>query len=115
MRAVDLNRLVSYSLRIGVLASALLSLVGLFVWAARGFSSVAAAAGSEITRTLFLAVDGDESGIIYLAIAILIATPVFRVAISSVYFVRERDGKYVLISLAVLCMLIFAMVSGFAD
>ena len=111
---MDLNRLVAYSLRIGVFASALLSMVGLFVWAAGGFNNVVAVSGSEVARTLSSAFRGDDSGIIYLAIAILIATPVFRVAVSSVYFAHERDSKYVLISLAVLFMLMFALVSGYA-
>lgn len=111
---MDLNRLVSYSLRIGVFASALLSIVGLFIWAAGGFNNVVAVAGSDITGTLASALRGNDSGIVYLAIAILIATPVFRVAVSSVYFAFEGDRKYVLISLAVLSMLIFALVSGYA-
>ncbi len=111
---MDLNRLVSYSLRVGVFASALLSVVGLGLWAAGGFKNVVALMGSEIVATVGSAVRGDVSGIIYLAIAVLIATPVFRVAVSSVYFARERDGKYVLISLTVLSMLLFALVSGYA-
>jgi uncharacterized membrane protein len=111
---MDLNRLVSYSLRVGVFASALLSVVGLSVWAAGGFENLVAVMGSEIAETIGSAAGGDVSGIIYLAIAILIATPVFRVAVSSVYFARERDGKYVLISLTVLSMLLFALVSGYA-
>jgi len=111
---LDLNRLVSYSLRIGVFAAALLSMVGLFVWAAGGFNNVVTVMGSEIAGTLASAVRGNASGVIYLAIVILIATPVFRVAVSSVYFAHEGDRKYVLISLAVLSMLIFALVSGYA-
>ena len=111
---MDLNRLVSYSLRIGVLTSALLSLVGLSVWADHGFDNVVSAAGSDIASTLASAFRGNDSGIIYLAIVVLIATPVFRVVISSVYFVKEGDGKYVLISLAVLSMLLFALFSGYA-
>lgn len=111
---MDLNRLVSYALRLGVFAAALLSIVGLFAWAASGFKSVVAVAGSSIVGTVGSSFHGDTSGIIYLAIMILIATPVFRVALSSIYFAYERDGKYVLISLAVLSMLIFALVSGYA-
>jgi uncharacterized membrane protein len=111
---MDLNRLVAYSLRIGVFASALLSVVGLLLWAASGFNGFAVAAGSAIVGALSSAFMGSGSGIIYLAIAILIATPVFRVAISAVYFVNAGDRKYVLISLAVLSMLIFALVSGYA-
>jgi len=111
---MDLNRLVAYSLRIGVFASALLSMLGLLLWAAGGFNGFAVASGSAIVSALSSAFVGSGSGIIYLAIAILIATPVFRVAISAVYFVNAGDRKYVLISLAVLSMLIFALVSGYA-
>jgi uncharacterized membrane protein len=111
---LDLNKLVSYSLRVGVSVSALLSAVGISVWAAAGFKNVVAVMRSEIAGTVASAVRGEASGIIYLAIAVLIATPVFRVAVSSVYFARERDSKYVLISLAVLSMLLFALVSGYA-
>lgn len=112
---MDLNRLVSYSLRVGVFVSALLSVVGLSVWTVGGFKSIVPAVGSQIVATIGAAVRGDVSGIIYLAIAILIATPVFRVGVSSVYFALERDIKYVLISLAVLSMLIFALFSGYAS
>jgi uncharacterized membrane protein len=111
---MDLNRLVSYSLRVGVFVSALLSVVGLSAWAAGGFKNIVPAIGSQIAGTIGSAVRGEASGIIYLAIAVLIATPVFRVAVSSAYFARERDSKYVLISLAVLSMLLFALVSGYA-
>lgn len=111
---MDLNRLVSYSLRVGVFVSALLSVIGLSVWAAGGFKSIVPALGSQIAETIRSAIRGDASGIVYLAIVILIATPVFRVAVSSVYFALERDSKYVLISLAVFSMLVFALVSGYA-
>lgn len=114
MRAVDLNRLVSYSLRVGVFASSLLSTLGLLVWAARGFNNVVAVSGLAILQVIASAVGGNDSGIIYLAIVILVATPVLRVAISSIYFVKEGDGRYVLISLAVLSMLVFALASGYA-
>ena len=89
-------------------------MVGLSAWAAGGFKNIVPATGSQIAETIGSVISGDASGIIYLAIAILIATPVFRVAVSSVYFSRERDSKYVVISLAVLSMLLFALVSGYA-
>jgi uncharacterized membrane protein len=111
---MDLNRLVAYSLRIGVFASAVLSMLGLLLWGVGGFNGFAVVAGSAIVSALASAFMGSGSGIIYLAIAILIATPVFRVAISTAYFANARDRKYVLISLAVLSMLMFALVSGYA-
>lgn len=111
---MDLNRIVSYSLRAGVIASVLLSSVGLVLWAASGFNNVVAVAGNAIVQSLDSAFRGSGSGIIYLAIVVLVSTPVFRVAISAIYFVREGDRRYVLISLTVLSMLVFALVSGYA-
>ncbi len=111
---MDLNRIVSYSLRAGVFASALLSMVGLLLWAASGFNNVVAVAGSAIVDAVASALRGNGSGVIYLAIVVLVATPVFRVGVSAAYFVKEGDRKYVLISLVVLSMLVFALVSGYA-
>ena len=111
---MDLNRVVAYSLRLGVFASALLSMVGLLIWAAKGFSNVVPVARSAIVEALASAFRGSDSGIIYLAIVVLVTTPVFRVAVSVAYFVKKGDRKYVLISLAVFSMLLFALVSGYA-
>jgi uncharacterized membrane protein len=109
---MDLNRLISYSLRVGVLASAFLGLAGLIVWAATGSSGLSATSGSEVGNTIASALGGNASGLIYLGIAVLVATPVFRVALSTFYFAHDGDKRYVLITLAVLLMLIFALVSG---
>ncbi len=111
---MDLNRLVSYSLRVGVFASALLSIVGLLLWAVGGFNNAVVVAGSAIVEALASAFRGSYSGIIYLAIVVLVATPVFRVAVSVAYFVKESERKYVLISVAVLSMLLFALFSGYS-
>ncbi len=106
---MDLNKLVSYSLRVGVLVSAVLSLLGLVLWGARGFDILEPSATVGIVNS---ALAGNETGIIYLAVIILIATPIFRVAISSLYFASEKDQKYVTITLVVLAMLVFALLSG---
>ncbi len=51
------------------------------------------------------------TGIVYLGVLLLIATPIFRVAISVLYFGLEKDKRYVGITLLVLAMLIFALFS----
>jgi uncharacterized membrane protein len=109
---LDLNQLISFSLRIGVLVSAILSCVGLLVWGSTGFSNLSAISGSSVGTTIASVASGNAAGLIYLAIAILVATPVFRVALSTFYFTRAGDKRFVLITLAVLAMLIFALVSG---
>ncbi len=95
-----------------MLASAVLSLAGLAAWAARGYGTVITTSGSSVGSTIASAASGDPSGLIYLAVVVLIATPVFRVGLSSVYFSHERDNRYVMITLVVLSMLIFALISG---
>ena len=89
-----------------------MSLIGLAVWASTGFKTINPASGIKLSTSLSDAFHGDPSGIIYLAIILLIATPVFRVAVSSVYFARAREMNYVLITLAVLSMLLFALFTG---
>ncbi len=109
---MDLNRLISYTLRIGVLFSAVLGIIGLLAWAATGYVQLLVSSGSNIGNTIASAITGNSSGLIYLGIAVLVATPVARVTLSTFYFAREGDTRYVLITLAVLSMLIFALLSG---
>ena len=61
-----------------------------------------------------LAFAGDLTGIVYLGVIVLIATPIFRVAISSIYFAAERDRAYAGITILVLGMLLLALYSGAA-
>lgn len=109
---MDLNRLLAYSLRVGVLVGAVLSLAGLGFWAVRGFGPVDSASGSNVGSLLASAITGNPAGIVYLGVIILIATPIFRVALSVLFFAFEKDRKYVAITLLVLGMLVFALVSG---
>ena len=110
---MDLNKMVSYSLRVGVLASAVLSLAGLALWAIEGFKVLGPSTLLGIPGIVGFAISGDAASIIYLAVILLIATPIFRVAVSSVYFAAEKDERYVGITLLVLAMLIFALFSAF--
>ncbi len=109
---MDLNRLVSVSLRAGVSIGALLSFVGLAVWAADGFKAASFAPTSDIYGAIISGLSGNLTGIVYLGVMVLIATPIFRVALSAAYFGAERDKRYVGITLVVLAMLLFALVSG---
>ena len=108
---MDINRLISLALRVGVLASVVLSLIGLAIWAT-GISSLQIATGSQVVTTILSAFQQNPAGLIYLAVAVLIATPIFRVGLTTVYFAHAKDGTYVLISLVVLSMLFFALFSG---
>jgi uncharacterized membrane protein len=109
---LDLNRIVAQSLRVGVLVATLLSLLGLSLWALGGFGSVSVPASLSVGDILRLILTGDLMGIVYLGVMVLIATPIFRVAISSIYFVVEKDRAYTGITILVLAMLLVALYSG---
>jgi len=47
-----------------------------------------------------------------LGLLVLIATPMIRVAVSSIAFIRQRDRIYFLITTAVLCLLLLSLVLG---
>ncbi len=102
----------AYSLRIGVLSGALLSSAGLALWALQGFTASDANPGSNVAKLVASSFAGNVTGVVYLGVLLLIATPIFRVAVSAFYFGMEKDGKYVGVTLAVLSMLIFALFSG---
>jgi uncharacterized membrane protein len=52
------------------------------------------------------------SKITYAGLIVLLATPVLRILVAAVQFMRERDLKYVLISVGVLGIMILAYVLG---
>ncbi|HZY95244.1 MAG TPA: DUF1634 domain-containing protein [Candidatus Bathyarchaeia archaeon] len=106
---MDLNRIVSYSLRLGVVVSAALCLLGILLWATRGFADVGSSTGRSLLSVFAQAARGDIVGIVYLGVIVLVATPVLRVAISSAYFALARDLHYLAITLVVLAMMIFAI------
>jgi uncharacterized membrane protein len=54
----------------------------------------------------------DGQSIVALGLLVLIATPIMRVLVSIVAFLREHDRLYTLITLVVFCLLILSMVLG---
>lgn len=51
-------------------------------------------------------------GVIQLGLLLLVATPIARVALSLVAFMRQRDRRYVLITAIVLAILLFSLAGG---
>jgi uncharacterized membrane protein len=54
----------------------------------------------------------DGAAVIVAGLVLLIATPVFRVAVSIVAFARERDRPFVVITAIVLGLLLLSLVLG---
>ena len=54
----------------------------------------------------------DPRGVVQLGIVLLIATPVARVLIALILFLRERDKSFVWITLIVLAVLMYGFLGG---
>lgn len=67
-----------------------------------------------VSAVLQSAREGRGQGIAMLGLLLLIATPVFRVAVSVVLFARERDLLFVALTTTVLALLILSFVLGAA-
>ena len=111
------DNLVGNVLRGGVIVAALLALFG-------GFVLVAAHGGQPVDYRVF---DGgpeglrhiasiargaahfDANAIVQLALVVLIATPIARVALSLFAFAMQRDRLYVTVSEIVLALLLYAL------
>lgn len=58
------------------------------------------------------ALAGRRRGIIQLGLLLLIATPVARVALSLLAFVRQRDFTYIIVTAIVLAGLLYSLIPG---
>jgi uncharacterized membrane protein len=104
-------------LRIGVLIAAAVTLVGglVYLWHNAGavvdYSTFQGVAGglTSIRGILRGVVTLDSRSIVQLGIVLLIATPVARVALSLLGFVRQRDRTYVVVTTIVLVILLFGL------
>lgn len=56
---------------------------------------------------------GSRCGIIQLGLLLLVATPIARVAISLLAFLRQRDFTYVILTLFVLAGLIYSLIGAY--
>jgi uncharacterized membrane protein len=107
-------------LQVGVLVSALVTLIGGVMLLMRHGGEVPSYATfrgePSALSTLAGVVRGarvlDPRAIIQLGLVLLIATPVLRVAFTLVAFVLQRDRKYVVVTAIVLTLLLYGLVFG---
>ena len=99
----DINRLIFYVLRVGVLLSIAIVLVGLALLAAgRPMPS----GGLHPTDIPALLAAGNPAGFLGLGVLLLVLTPVARVFLSIAYFAKEHDGAFVAVTLTVFLILL---------
>ena len=116
----QLERVLGYLLRAGVLAAAAFVLAGAIVFLARhggetpayfvfrGEPSDLRSVGGILRDALAF----SGRGLIQFGLLLLIATPVARVVLSVGAFALERDRRYVAITLLVLAVLIYSLAVG---
>lgn len=116
---LDINRSVGNLLRIGVLLSLSVSLIGFAKLFYEGFTMPQNYADLELTQDEVFRhfwkslLHFEGMGIIQLGILLLIFTPVVRVIFALVGYLKERDYLYVAISGIVLIIIIFSFLMGY--
>ena len=107
-------------LRAGVIAAAVLVLIGGAIYLARHSGAVPdyhAFRGEPtelrtISGIFQQALGGHGRGLIQMGLLILIATPIARVAFSVLVFLYQRDWIYVVVTLIVLGLLGYSLLGG---
>jgi len=103
------ERIISLTLRIGVVASSLLVITGLVLYlisAANSFIPTSEVNGLKLAELLL---QGSPEGIILLGVIVLILTPVVRVLELLIDYAWARDKIYIILSMAVLILMLFGI------
>ncbi len=119
---VDLNRSVGNLLRLGVILSVIISLIGFVKLFTEGFKmpkkyklleigTSSEKVWSQFWETLC---KGEGMAIIQLGILILIFTPLMRIIFALIGYLKEKDYLYVLISSIVLAIMAVSFFTGYA-
>ena len=126
-RTATVQRLISRLLRVGVLTSMTLIVVGTLVTflahpryathdsALHHLENTPAAFPHSVSAVVNGVIAGRGPAIVLLGLIVLVATPVLRVAISIVIFAIERDRRFVAITAFVLLMLLASFALGRAS
>ncbi len=116
----DLNRSVGNLLRLGVIISLIVSILGFLKLFTEGFkmpkhyNELTFDNSTEIFEAFWKSLSHFEGlGLIQLGVLLLIFTPVMRVIFALIGFAKEKDYMYALISLLVLIIIGASFFTGF--
>lgn len=109
----EIEIIIGKSLQIGVLASAVITLIGFLMFLVTGSSGYA----GDLYPTNLLLIFQDLAllkpyAIILTGLFILILTPVFRVGVSILVFLKEKDYLYAKITTLVFVILMVSFLLG---
>jgi uncharacterized membrane protein len=112
----ELERLVGVILRVGVIVSALIAVVGgvLYLAGSSGAVDYRTFRGEPVSLRRVSAIASDAAalhprGIMQLGIVLLLATPLVRVVLSAISFAIQGDRLYVMVTAAVFAVLLFSL------
>lgn len=119
---VDLNRSVGNLLRLGVILSVAISIIGFVKLFLEGFkmpknySLLETGSSSEKLWGQFWEslCKGEGMAIIQLGILVLIFTPLMRIVFALIGYLKEKDYIYVIISSIVLAIMAISFFTGYA-
>lgn len=114
-----LETIIGYTLRIGVIAAAVLVLAGgVYYLIENAFTAAdyhtfhpAAKHALDLSGIVQNALALNSLGIIQLGLLVLVATPIVRVIFSVVAFALERDYLYVAVTAIVLAVLLYSFLA----
>ena len=116
MTNTQLDRIVSRTLRSGVIVSAVLMIIGFMMYALNPRSHTGIIASNPFVIWKFL-LSGPIAGIavspiLYLSagIVVLLCTPVARICVAMAGFAAEKDWRFFLVSVIVLCIIAVSIV-----
>lgn len=112
-RILEVETVISKMLRIGVIAAAIVIIIGLLQYLITGNSGYS---GDTFPTSFTAIVEGllafKAVAVIQTGLLLLILTPVFRVFVSLFVFWAEKDYRFVLITAIVLTILIVSFALG---
>lgn len=120
-RSHKMQNLIGHALRIGVVTACIVAIAGgIYYLAAHGFEPIPDYREFHSESASFTTARGIWHGVTHLqakewmqlGVVLLIFTPVVRVALSLVLFLRERDWLYVAITAIVLGVILGNMLEG---
>mgnify|MGYP001772646909 CR=1 FL=1 len=113
---MDINDVIGYTLRIGVIISIILIIIGLLlIYREPNFSDLVSPHSRTNTSVIdadtvpVRALHGDGLDLILLGLMVLTATPVARVLIGIIDFAKQKDWLYTIITIIVFFNLMLAI------
>lgn len=109
----EVELIIGKSLRVGVVISAITIVIGLLMFLITGKSGYQGSYYPTALPEIFKGfISLKAYAIMLTGLYILILTPVFRVAVSILVFLKEKDYLYVKITVFVLAILLFSLCMG---